>query len=455
MQSRAINPRHRRAIITAIFSALTAVLLAPAFIGTLVSDRWVHWLLAALSLLILYPLLKEGRISRRKLYPLMISAGLVGAMTGLLFGIDKVLLVGGLLLFAALFLGERGNISPSRLLSLGVILALLVPLPAPLQAELQSLLLSAELHGASDFLTFFGTSAYVAGLDLAIDGRLVKLTLDCSASGLIVPLIMGTATVIGIRSPSCQLAVAAVAGAIVGGILLNFVRLITLALLAPEASNTLFMAAHDILGLLVMGIIWSLPFWVSSTVCRFSPRLWGAVKHWRVPALVSSLCAGIVASIITLAPQPSGGEQAPHLPSYQSGWVSMVLDIDPDEARLLRADRIERRRFQLDPGTEILATLIHHKDPIRARQHSSLICYQTLGWRIAGIKRSTFQSYDTIQFRAETSRRKQWVIEVRSATPEAGVTRLQLVGRSPKLLQQFLASAAGSILPPAGQEQST
>ena len=421
-----------------LLSALAAfILIVPQFAATLSGDRWALWVLAGFSLLAVLPTPKSDTVDRRTLTTILFLFGSVLAAVGIGLGVHKIQLCAGLMLLLATLIGRKGYIAATQLISLAAILFLLVPLPVELEAALQAKLLAMEVDLAVSALRMLGYSAYANGVVIMLDATPVRLTLECSAASLILPCLMGMGAVIGIRRLSLGKALCWLFAALLGGIALNFLRLMALSLLAPIAGDMTYQLTHDMLGFLLMGTIWSVPFWATGTQYRLNSRYFLALlKGGKKPVLTGLLASSVSIGFIA-APSAADPVILPMLPLYENGWISQQVAIDTEEASLLAANRLERRRYVHPVLGEVVATLIYHRNPQRARQHASIACFQSLGWQIFGIERQTNDIGQIISFRAKSNMRRQWVQETWSEYRHSGVVRIQLVAKDKATLFEF------------------
>lgn len=408
--------------IALVQTAAAGLLLGPFLTASVFNERWplLALALASMMLILISQRTQTLHQSTRWLAPI---AGLVVTL-GLIFDLDKALLLSGALLACSALL----PLFPvSRLAAFSVIgcACLMVPLPAVIETNLAAEL--AEIEAAAFVILgqAAGLPVRLSGAQVFFEKSVVTINQDCSGTLLLVPAFLGAMTAAALAETK-KAALAAIASAAPIALFINVVRIgIVLALIASD-DLTAADAWHDGLGFFALTVSWAVPILIFTNLnaiqfsCPVASKL--------MPIATVMILTGLVSGLAV--PLKRGVQADPiDLPSYVNGWVAEDIVIPPQELKILNANHTSRQRFTSNQH-EFVVTTIQHFDPRIGREHSSERCFKAMGWQVEMLGSQPFNINGKLTYLTATSGgHSQSVAELEllhvQSTP--GFIRIQLV----------------------------
>ncbi|MBO6504456.1 MAG: archaeosortase/exosortase family protein [Kordiimonadaceae bacterium] len=411
---------HKRFVL--VQSSAAGLLLGPYFAVSVFNERWPLLALALASMILI--LAGQRTPPRHQTISWLTPLATVLVAFGLIFGLDKLLLVSG-----ALFLsGTLFSLFPvSRLAAFSVIgcACLMVPLPTAIETNLANEL--AEIEAAVFVIIgqAAGLPVRLSGAQVFFEQSVVTINQDCSGTLLLVPAALGAMTAAALAGTR-KSALAAIASAAPIALLINLARIgIVLALIASGD----FAAAdawHDGLGFFALTVSWAVPIlmFTNLNTIQFTRPVAANVMPIAAVMIIVGLASGLA---IPLKRDVQAGPFK--LPAYVNGWVAEDIGIPTQELKILNANHTSRQRFTSNRH-EFVVTAIQHFDPRIGREHSSERCFKAMGWQVEMLGRQPFNGNGKLTYLTATSggyTQSVLEFEMLHAQSMAGFIRIQLV----------------------------
>lgn len=415
-------PRLLYDIRTALAALAGGLLLAPLVASSIMDGRWAVMLLALVSALMILGSAKTGD-KYASTTPLWLLA-LTLLFVGLAVEIDKVRFLAGSVLIAAAML-YRTRLTMAAKTAIFISTAFIVPLPAEIETGLATLLAEAEASLFTALGQLAGLPVRQMGAQILTGDAAVTINRDCSGTLLILPALLGG--LVGCQvSPDRGRALFALLLAVPFALLINTARIGVLLMLTLEGSPELVDAWHDTLGWLAMSIVWLVPL----LIARPARDLPISFPTARMRPLALALAPGLIWFAVSAVSTPYHlRANLESVPLYVSGWVGSDEMVPQEEARILNADTLLRRRY-VDPTGDrtLILTAIYHRDPAKAREHSSARCFRAMGWQVERDGMETIDQKTLLEaLLVHHHLGSQAVTEITTPHHGTGTLRLQLV----------------------------
>jgi len=376
-----------------------AVLLTPLVTSSFANDRWALLLLSCVSAAIILaanPIKKRLPATTSKTDVTTVLLALFFVILGYGFGIHKLMPAAGILLFVlAIFSGYQ--LAFKTQISLYLCLGLMIPLPAGVEDIVGLRLAFMEADLFVNMAQAIGLNIFNFGSQVISGDTSVTINSSCSGTLLLWPALMGCITAANMTKRSALQQIFIIVSALPFAFCVNLLRLFTLLSVNFIASDVTIMTLHDALGWFVMPLVWGVPIWLASN---------HSIKELQFPrlnlGLPISISLIILASLTSFYLQTDTAVGAPktttQLPYYFSGWIGSEETITSKERQILGAEYVARHTYtHKENNRSILVTAILHKDKAKSEQHSSVKCYQALGWRVDQFAEPAFTIDGTIE----------------------------------------------------------
>ncbi|WND03281.1 exosortase-associated EpsI family protein [Temperatibacter marinus] len=346
----------------------------------------------------------------------------------LILELDKLRLLGGAFLLS--YGLAHKNLTPVQILSLSILLVLLVPMPYGIEKSIGLWLAQKEAVFFTELAQLMSLNVYHIGSQIIAGNEAITINENCSGTLLLIPALMSFIYVASQKATSAKGYFFLISLALPYAVLFNVMRIGLLLLLHWQAEADLVKSFHDFLGLFVSVLVWILPIlWVVKD--RPLPFSFERSKSMIATGCVITLLAGF----FMIRSDTSSNQLNPNIPIYTSGWIGEEEDIQAEELRILNADFVTRRTYtNLSTDRTIQVTYIFHRNEKDALKHSSLNCFQALGWAMT--RKKTVGISDTAIsaiYLGESFQSKQTISEVifrpdlQTYFGEKGTMRIQIV----------------------------
>lgn len=399
------------------------LLLGPFAFASTYNERWPILVLSLCSAVIIVLSQSSLRHSApHKHWGVFISSSLV--LFGLMFEVDKLLLLGGAVVLCSSLLYQRPISRPAAIFAT-LCACMMVPLPANIETAI-----AAELAGLeASLFVMIGQAANLpvrlSGAQVFFEQSVVTINQDCSGTLLLVPAFMG-AMVAGALAKSKSAAVAAIVFAAPIALLINLSRLGLVLFLIAQGSFDDAEVWHDLLGFFALTVSWALPIILFTDL--ESIKIDGiALRKFMPTFAVVTACA--LAINIPTATKSDDISTKFALPAYIAGWIAEPLVIPSQELKILNADQATRQKYTSGTG-ELIITAIHHLDPNIGREHSSEQCFKAMGWQVEKLSNRTLGTNGVLSHLiTKSGGHSQSVLELEINTHPGtnGLVRIQLV----------------------------
>lgn len=432
------------AIIQVVVSGL---LLGPFLLASASNERWPVVALALTSFALIFATQRPQEKGMRADWLTALACTFVGV--GLLYDVNKALLLGGSMFFCAALISTFSASRPTAI-ALTACACLMVPLPAPVETAIAAELARFE---ASLFVTIgqaAGLPVRLSGAQVFFEQTVVTINQDCSGTLLLIPAVLGAITGASLAK-STRAALSAVILAVPIALLINLVRIGVTLWLIENGDFATADAWHDGLGFFAVTISWALPvvLFADLSTIRLSRELGLKTVHASALLFATSVATGLMlpnrtsATTTTVVP-----------PSYVNGWVAEEVAIPSQELSILNANHASRRRFT-SLQQELVVTTIHHGDINVGREHSSERCFKAMGWHVKAMGNQSFGTNGMLTRLVVTSgghHQSVLELELTSSSTSNGLIRIQLVAdtKTPiedqtDFLKAFVAHALGDM----------
>ncbi len=413
--------------VPATIQAIAAgLLLGPFAYASTYNERWPILVLALCSFAIVVLGQRPVRqAAPSKYWGVIVSVSLV--VFGLMFEVDKLLLLGGAVLLCSSLLYQRPISRPATFFAT-LCACMMVPLPANIETAI-----AAELAGLeASLFVMIGQAANLpvrlSGTQVFFEQSVVTINQDCSGTLLLVPAIMG-AMVAAALAKSKSAAVTAIVFAAPIALLINLFRLGLVLFLIAQGSFEDAEIWHDLLGFFALTVSWALPITLFADL--ESVKVDTSAFRKFVPTLaVITACA--LAINLPFATKSDDISTKFALPAYIAGWIAEPLVIPSQELKILNADQVSRQKYTSGTG-ELIVTAMHHLDPSIGREHSSKRCFKAMGWQVETLSNRTESTHGALShMMTKSGGHSQSVLELEIDNHHGtnGLVRIQLVANA-------------------------